>query len=76
MLLLKVLQGQGAAKLFESEAVSLTMNIQINLVQKDQPQLLVLTPVPIRPQPLNPTTPDSERFHSTILSPHRNKGQF
>ena len=38
MLLLQVLQGQGAAKLFESEAVSLTMSIQINVVQKDQPQ--------------------------------------
>ena len=40
MVMLQSLQHQGAAKLFESEAVSLTMNIQINLVHKE-PQRLV-----------------------------------
>jgi hypothetical protein len=50
MLVLQVLQNQGAAKLFENETVSLTMNIQINIVQKDQPQRIVLPPMPIRPE--------------------------
>ena len=63
MLLLQVLQGQGAAKLFESEAVSLTMNIQINVVQKDQPQRFMLPSMPIRPEPQptpNPKQPEPE----------------
>lgn len=63
MLVLQALQNQGAAKLFENDTVSLTMHIQINLVQKDQPQRLVLAPMPIRlePQPpLKPTQPEPE----------------
>jgi ClpP class serine protease len=62
MLLLQVLQHQGAAKLFESEAVSLTMSIQINIIPRDQP-LRLAPPIPIRlePQPpINPTQPESE----------------
>jgi ClpP class serine protease len=49
MVVLQSLQPQGAVKLFESEAVSLTMNIQINLVHKEPQRLVPL--LQGRPEP-------------------------
>jgi ClpP class serine protease len=68
MLLLQMLQGQGAAKIFESEAVSLTMSIQVNVVQKDQPQRFMLPPLPIRPE-LQPTPTPKQPEPEPAMSP-------
>jgi ClpP class serine protease len=68
MLVLQALQNQGAAKLFENDTVSLTMHIQINVVQKDQPQRFMMPPMPIRPElqpPSNPKQPEAEPTPAT-----------
>lgn len=64
MLLLQNLQHQGAAKLFESQATSLTMHIQINVVPKEPKHLIPL--MPMRPEPdieplLRPTRPEPQQ---------------
>jgi hypothetical protein len=57
VLVLQALQNQGAAKLFESEAVSLNMQIQINVVHQGPPQPRFLPPPATRPIPQTRPTP-------------------
>ena len=58
------LQQQGAAKLFESEAVSLTMHIQLQVMGRPQPQ-------PRRAMPLPPAAPPMEPAPTQQPSPSK-----
>jgi ClpP class serine protease len=63
MLFMQSLQKQGAAKLFESETVSLTMHIQINVVRAETQRLMPLIPIkpePPKQQPIAPKQPKPE----------------
>ena len=58
------LQQQGAAKLFESEAVSLTMHIQLQVMGRPQPpprRVMPLTPAPPPMEPAPPQQPSPSK---------------
>jgi len=61
------LQQQGSAKLFESESVSLAMQVQVTIVQQGQPPPRLI-PIPTKPTPPPTLTPPPDSTQSPIPS--------